>query len=391
MEETISGWLTEGLDDDLLDDIEPSRGDTLVGVPARQATPLPAATEPPPTEPEPGEQPGATASEPPQAELAPAETDTAPVTEPGAATPPAADLSYPTELIPAEPLPYLVVRECSQAGVLIAFDARWLTHEGFRSSPPVRCIFSGVRDRNELCARPMAFMDRYRGPERSPSTVESRHELRPRANQDHREIVRMMGRITSMPPPFDSPVPYFVSKHHMSSSMSCRVELRPDGGYTCQVRVPDGRVALEWLARVNGTCGPEYELLRTEVALLGSDAWRALPEKVRQRLQVWAKFEPREHFRLYLSDADFGSHDVGLAGLVVTNRRLIFHKYHHSGDVRFDEDAALLVRIDGKVASITLNARGRRASIGKINFKEMSRLMEAVASAPKLKLEMSSR
>src|SRR5690606_32304305 len=66
--------------------------------------------------------------------------------------------SYPCDLHHFGPQPRLIVRDCAQNGVVLAFEPRWLEHEGFGASMPMRCAFSGVSTRADLIARPMVFV-----------------------------------------------------------------------------------------------------------------------------------------------------------------------------------------------------------------------------------------
>ena len=113
----------------------------------------------------------------------------------------------------------------------------------------------------------------------------------------------------------------------------------------------------EWLCElVNGICGREYRMLAHEVSQIWGDAWIRLDEKVRQRLGTWCEFEPGERFTHYLNDAEFGSKDEGLAGVVMTDRRMIYHRYHRRGSVRFDDkEAKLHLRPDGDDASLVVS------------------------------------
>jgi hypothetical protein len=255
---------------------------------------------------------------------------------------------------------------------------------------PVRCAFSGASTRGDLIARPMVFLERYRGADRSPRSVESRHERYLTVPQAPRDLLKAMGHIDNMIPPFQNIVIYYASKHHTTQSLHCRTAVLADGVNACEVTIPDGRVALEWLGHVNGICGDDYEMLRADVAMLGSDAWRALSEKCREHLAVWCRFQAREQFKLYVNDADFGAHDAGLAGVVITDHRLVFHKYHHGGSIELDEDATLHVKTDGQVARLTYDCKGQLARVGKIHIKDMSRLIEALADSPGLRIQLAA-
>lgn len=57
-----------------------------------------------------------------------------------------------------------------------------------------------------------------------------------------------------------------------------------------------------------------------------SDAWRALPLAVRNRIKQWFKQNDEEKFVAYISDAEFAKAEAGSAGLVVTDQRIVYRK-----------------------------------------------------------------
>ena len=307
------------------------------------------------------------------------------ISNPTATAPPSADSAYPTELIPSEPRPYLVVRDLSVNGVLIRFHARWLRHEVFRTSMPIRCAFSGANDK-ALSARPMVFANRVEAGEEQARSIELRYEHEKVGKRTPRELAREIGRMNEMTPPYDNPLLYYVVAGRATDAMECRVVPGPDGDDACEVLVPSGPVAVEWIARVNGRCGPEYALLKSEVANLSSDAWTLLPAKVRARLEPWCKFQSGEKFLLYLNDADFSSADAGLGGVVVTDQRVIYHKYRRLRSLSLNQNAVLHVRPDDRVARLTLESAGRLARMGKIQRSDMNQLVDALSTAPRLRV-----
>ena len=206
-----------------------------------------------------------------------------------------------------------------------------------------------------------------------------------------RDVLGIMGHLDHLPKPFNSAVPYYVDNAHANQSLKCWTQNRADGGITCFVRIPRARYALKWLERVNGTCGPEHALLERDVALLDNDAWRLLADVCRQRLTVWARFEPGELFQLYLGDADFGSRDAGLAGLVLTDRRIIYCKYHHRGVVYLSDDATIIITPQDDFAHVSLEARGLRSRLVKLYLADVPRLTASLAVAPRLRVEVQGR
>ncbi len=391
LEDTVSGWIDQDVDDviddrDRQDDVskpppvmptiaeaalepevaeEPPAGETIVGVPFDKS--LDSAIK---------------------AERTTARPKPRPIIKP--ARKPIDDdepSEYPRNLRTDPKSPNLVVLKCGSAGIRLAFDAKWLAHEGFRASMPTRCVYSGTAERSKLIARPMIFADRARGVKTNAADISSNHDIRSLGDSGPRQIMQMMGTIEGMPNPFLYPMPYYISTRYANKFILCMTRDRSSGGITAEVVIPDAVCALEWLSRVNGVCGKEYELLERDTSLLHGDRFQELSEVCRSRIQSWCKLRPHEVFQDYLNDADFGRLDEGLAGVVVTDQRVVYCKYHHRGQVRLDNDAAtILTKPDGRFIALTLHIGEERARMCKLHKDDILKLQTAIGEGAALKV-----
>ena len=293
---------------------------------------------------------------------------------------------YPQELNPPKPRPYLVVREATMKGILLAFDAVWLKSEAFRLSMPKRCVTTGRGVEANLHVRPMIFHNTTKGDIQHIHQLETKYARPFRKGDSARQHMKSIGRVEEMPSPFDRPMLFYTTSTSSSDPLHSVVHTGDEGSRHCEVLIPHAEVALQWLERVNGICGVEHALLRGDVANLSSDAWLALPEATRRRLEVWARFQRGERLKVYLNDADMSSADEGLAGVIVTDQRLLYHKYRLSRSISLKQEGVLHVRADDKVARLTLQSFGRTARAGKIRRSDMNRLVEALADAPRLRV-----
>lgn len=317
-------------------------------------------------------------SEPPASDVHDPTPDAPPGMLPEAAPDEAAN-RYPQNLHDEGPTPRLVVEHCDHMGVRFLFDACWLDHEGFRASMPIRCAFSGSTDRRLLIARPIVFVDRERGQPMPLEKLNALHEHRELSDHAPRHVMRAMGKLEALPHPFNLPMPYYVSNRYAHLFIRCRTRDRSDGGVTCELLMGDIATALEWLARVNGVCGEEYQLLEQEVSLLHGEAWRTLSHDCRERISSWCKLRPRELFRLYLSDVDFGRRDEGLAGMVLTDQRMVFCKYHRRGEVPLDDRRAVITaHCDGRFAHLTLQIGTEQARMIKLHQTDLKALQQVL-------------
>jgi DNA-directed RNA polymerase subunit M/transcription elongation factor TFIIS len=290
-------------------------------------------------------------------------------------------LEYPMTVFVDKTYPNLVVAEVSQRGVLMAFDSSFLEHTGFRLSFPTQCVFSGHNVYHELVAKPLGFFDQSQGEIRNAQEIENRREITLVSDMTPRRAMGLMGSIDQLPTPFKFPMPYYVSIDHVTMSMECSTAKRGDGGGTCYVLVPTGGVALQWLQNVNGICGDDVRLLRRDVSFMWSDQWQQLPEHIRHRLSTWVAFEGGEHFQYYFNDAEFGKKDEGLAGVVLTDRRLIYHKYHRKGSVRYGENPKLILSPDGDFAGLTVQTLDGSSKAALFRFTDLEMLMQNMRDA----------
>jgi hypothetical protein len=296
------------------------------------------------------------------------------------------DRQYPNSLGVDPHHPHLVVTQCNQSGVTFAFDSSNLEHMGFRMSMPTRCAFSGETERRKLSARPFAFVDRSGARFRAPADLEGKHTTTLLSGQSTRDLLDVMGNL-DMPKPFNACVPYYNTSDFSHVSLKCWTENRPDGGVTCYIIIPNGPTALQWLLNVNGSCGPEYGMLENDIGLLENEAWRQIGDESRRRLAVWCPFEPMEQFRLYLSDADFGAKDKGLAGLVLTDRRLIYCKYHHRGSIDLAQPATLAIRDNENFANLTIENSDGKTKLVKLHLHDVPVLISALSYLPTISID----
>ena len=76
-----------------------------------------------------------------------------------------------------------------------------------------------------------------------------RHENRVLGDASPREIMRKMGVIERMVPPFQYAMPYYVSNKYAHLTIHAESRDRRDGGVTCELLLPDGS-SVEAVGRV---------------------------------------------------------------------------------------------------------------------------------------------
>jgi len=280
---------------------------------------------------------------------------------------------------PSADRPTLHVVDTGTYGVKIGFDSQWLNSPAFRASMPMCGMVSGETDPTKLVARPLGWVDKATGHFTNVGEMEARYEIHPRAAQTAREVTQAMSTLDELPPPFNQPMPYYVSRAEAGKvSVHCETVATPRG-VRCEVTIPSLRYALEWVGRVNGVCGEDYATLETETLKFEAEAWREIPQTVRHRLAVWFDFHGDEQFVGYFNDSDFSKSDAGLAGLVLTTDRLVFCRYHHHGAFPLHEPGTLQAVEDGKFAMLYYKADGSRKKLVRLRHEDVEQLADRVA------------
>jgi hypothetical protein len=237
----------------------------------------------------------------------------------------------------------LTVRDVGAFGVRLAFDSGMFRLPGFRGSLPMKCLMCGETEPTRLIAKPLAWVDRVTGRSIKAGELEARYEWQVKSQESASEIAQSMATLDELPPPFNQPIPYFACRR-CAGKVTVHCETVPTReGVCCEVVIPSGRYALDWLGRVNGVCGEDYLALEAEAMKFEAKAWRAIPQHVRARLGVWFDFKGDERFCGYFIDGDFSKSDAGLAGLIVTDKRLVHCKYHNHGEIPFSKGGDLIV------------------------------------------------
>ncbi len=298
--------------------------------------------------------------------------------------------AYHQEMAPTGRRPHLVVRQVGADGVTLGFASEWLQHDGFRASMPVRSAFDGSVDAEALRARPMVFLNKLEDASVAARSLEVRHECALSSGGiDGPGLLAEMGRMEGVRAPYDRPVLYYAKAGAGVPALKCRVQESESvaGQAICEVLIPCGEVAVGWLAAVNGVCCEDLGQLRADVERSGASVWGRLPLKTRLRLEPWCRFDPGEQFIRYFHDPDFTRSEAGLAGVVMTDRRLIHHKFRRLRDAPLNRPLTLHLRRDGKLTRLSITAGERRVKMGKMPHAKIPDFLAALPADHLLRID----
>ena len=135
----------------------------------------------------------------------------------------------------------------------------------------------------------------------------------------------------------------------------------PGEGERCWLSVANIEVARLFLATNCGTEDEDYYRLIGQRDIHKANTWHTLPNSIRSRLSGWYKPIAEEVFIDYLRDEDPGM-EAGDAGLVITDRRLVYHKEQTWRNFPFTENLTITTESapEGTRVEITRSPTGVR-------------------------------
>ena len=92
----------------------------------------------------------------------------------------------------------------------------------------------------------------------------------------------------------------------------------------------------------------------------GTGSWQNLADPLRRDLSVWFEFGSDEHPLMFLADRDPAGSDTGPAGLLVTDRRVLYRNREGQGSIDLDGDGELRLMKSGESYDLTF-CHGRRS------------------------------
>jgi uncharacterized Zn finger protein (UPF0148 family) len=212
-------------------------------------------------------------------------------------------------------------------GALFEFPAARLSDPAFRCAMPRRCVRCGGS--THLVAHVIVYATHLiDGAFVSAQAASSDLVLRGEgvASMSNEELLERLPVVPNAPPPADKPMPFWLCDLcTVGDLVSGQIRAGGESVGLCRLWIGNLRRAEEFLIASGGKDSPGHAELRHRIASLAEDPWGALPLAVQNRIQQWYRPQVGEHFIAYISDRERARSEQGLAGLVVSNRRLIYH------------------------------------------------------------------
>ncbi|MFA6132925.1 MAG: hypothetical protein WC869_02770 [Phycisphaerae bacterium] len=231
-----------------------------------------------------------------------------------------------TFVLPAVHEPIRLVKS-DASGVLLEFAASRLTDPAFRCCMPRKCLRCGGQ--SNLGAHAIIYSTTLV----DESSLEAEHSdgalsLKGPgiADLSDEELLNRMPKVPNVPPPANLPMPYWLCDMCTSRDiLSGQIRMTTQGLGLCRLWIGNLRRAEEFLVAAGGKDTAAYTEIHRRIHAMAENPWSSLPPVVQNRLQQWFRPQNGEHFIAYVADRDRARSEQGLAGIVVTSKRLICH------------------------------------------------------------------
>ncbi|MGB2820085.1 MAG: MJ0042-type zinc finger domain-containing protein [Phycisphaerae bacterium] len=216
-----------------------------------------------------------------------------------------------------------------ERGVLFEFPAGRLLDPDFRSAFPRQCL--SCESRAHLRAHVVIYAAQLMQDsismedEHSAGTlVLSNEEVQGLSDQ---EILDRLHHVPNVPHPGELPMPYWVCDMCSGTgqvSGQIQVNIETGKGW-CRLLIRSIHRALAFMVNAGGEGAEGYDRLKERVEKTAENPWDNLAEVVQHRIQQWFRPQGPEQFVAFVPDRDHVRTEDGVAGVLISSTRLIFH------------------------------------------------------------------
>jgi hypothetical protein len=278
----------------------------------------------------------------------------------------------------------LRILRLGRGGVVFEFPARRLMETHFRSALPRRC--ARCRSKNHLRAHPIIFEKilRVGGPaaERSRQLAEQADvRLQQVRKLPAEELLDRLPRIPDAPPPGDLPMPFWLcdlcSPRETVAGQICTDS---SGENLARLYIRNLLIAQGFLSAAGPVATGDEDRLKRYVAKRKENPWDSMPETVQQRIETWFHPGDGERFMAYIPDHHRTRTEDGLAGLLVSDRRLIFHTALTHREVPCSMSLRVQLSTEGEHADIRVSTPTWEVTHMTIHREDLPKLRRALFS-----------
>jgi hypothetical protein len=246
----------------------------------------------------------------------------------------------------------------SHRGALLEFSTEVLRGTNLRSALPRVCVH--CLDRRHLAAHLVIFAPQLR----DSISLEAERQAGDLVFPDNQladlsgaELLLRLPKVPSIPSPGNLPMPYWLCDLCSGAGeVSGQIQVNTQTGHgTCRLQIRNLQVAGSFVATVDGARTSAYSQLRDLLDHMQEDRFDALPTVVRHRLEQW--FKPHnERFLAYAPDRSRSRTEDGMAGVVVSTRRLVYHRPPLHGELLATSPVTLVAKYQNGKEIITFTS-----------------------------------
>jgi len=225
----------------------------------------------------------------------------------------------------------------SQSGAMLEFPAKRLRDISFRCGMPRVCMRCSAK--SNLHARVMVYATPLIDAATLHSLLDSDQLVYRAAHAERlsaKDLMDHLPAVPNSPEPAELPMPYWMCDACDPEGLVVGhlIEDAKTGDQTCRLHmrnIPRARDFLQAVHADEGDLAKLAEWCKAEQ----QNPWDLVPRAIRQRLMQWFRSEPGERFLAYIPDRGRSRQEEGMAGVVVSDQRLIAHSHlRHKEAVR---------------------------------------------------------
>lgn len=268
-----------------------------------------------------------------------------------------------------------------QGSVLMEFPATRLLEPAFRRGMPRTCI--KCSSKSHLYVHVIIFS----GHMIDSISLEAEHSAGALGMSDHEvrmlsadDILARLPKVPNVPFPANEPMPYWLCDMCSAAGVvSGQIAGNlANGQGTCRLKINNVRHAQEFLLAVGGAGAEGYDQLEQMISHMVENPWESVPLAVQHRLEQWFKPEPRERFLAYVPDRNLARTEDGMFGIVVSDRRLIYHTDMRHREMHIGGALRITVASHGHVRRIAIRTDSWEVQAMAVDREGMAGLRRAL-------------
>lgn len=249
----------------------------------------------------------------------------------------------------------LVLHRIDKRGPMFEFPARMLEDKKFRGGLPRRCLRCGAKGNLTphlvVFARHMTDSVNLENEYVDSTKMLDEYQAR---NLPQEEVLDQLPRLDKVPEPANLPMPYWICDMCSPKEMIAGEHEVHGGEICCRMQVHRPWRAEEFLVNIGGEGSAAHEAIREELQKNPEVPWDSLAGSTQHRIEQWYKPYRGETFVTYVPDPTRARTEEGMQGIVVTNRRIIYHSSMRHQEAEKGEPIELQFSLEGGKGSLQI-------------------------------------